>query len=89
MITTAVTLDRARNRWVFLGNAIEMFDEAARALDNATCQTDVLGALNAPDFTVRPHATASEVWEVLTNQQFMMAYTLAERNPDAEVEILP
>jgi len=89
LITTAATLERARVRWKMLRPGDRAFHLAVSVLDAAICQSDVVFALNLPNFFVKRLNGNPDVYEILTNNEVILGYRLIELSADAEVEILP
>lgn len=64
-----------------------LFRIAATVLDGAICQADIQAALSPPHFLIIRAATGLG-WEIHARGLFMLAYTLIEREADAEVSVL-
>ena len=98
MIITIPALARARTTWTGQGHKSQPFDDAAAALDSATCHADVRNVLGRdPSFAVAVRAPQGPrnpsqspiVRDILFRQIAMLSYALTEYPTHADVEILP
>jgi len=83
-------LHTARLRW---HGSNRDFDRAARELEYATSQTDVIAGLPNPPFTLKStvtsHSSVKEVVEICVDSKVMLRYYLTEVGPEAaDVEII-
>jgi hypothetical protein len=92
VITTINTLTAARDRWLGAGRDPDLLNDAVRALDAATANTDVVQLLIGPRFSIRNLGTdnrqKAQIYGIFADGELLLKYELQETPSDADVVIL-